>query len=86
MRASISSTAACAVDAPVAGDARLWRLVRALPQQQRFAVALHYIEDRAVADIAAILQCSEGSVKTHLSRARTTLARQLDTTRKEATS
>lgn len=59
------------------GDERLWRLVRALPDQQRFAVVLHYVEDRSVADIAEILQCAEGTVKTHLSRARATLARAL---------
>ena len=44
--------------------------VRELPEQQRFAVVLYYVEDRSVAEVADILQCSEGSVKTHLSRAR----------------
>ncbi len=62
----------------VAGDSRLWALVRALPEQQRWAVALHYVEDRPVAEVAAVLRCSEGTVKTHLSRARTALARQLE--------
>ena len=59
-------------------DARLWALVRALPEQQRWAVALHYVEDRSVADVAEVLGCSAGTVKTHLSRARETLARQLE--------
>jgi RNA polymerase sigma-70 factor (ECF subfamily) len=72
-------------DAPP-DDERLWRLVRDLPEQQRFAVALHYVEDRSVADIAATLGCSDGTVKTHLSRARATLARRLSDSRKEATS
>ena len=68
------------------GDENLWRLVRELPDQQRFAVALHYVEDRPIADIAAVLGCSEGAVKTHLSRARATLARRLGDSWKEATS
>jgi len=65
-------------DDPMAGEAHLWRFVRDLPDQQRWAVALHYVEDRSLADIAAVLGCSEGSVKTHLSRARATLARRLN--------
>jgi RNA polymerase sigma-70 factor (ECF subfamily) len=73
-------------DVPAEADPDLWRLVRRLPEQQRWAVALHYVEDRPVAEVAAVLRCSEGSVKTHLSRARATLARQLDDIRKEATS
>ena len=68
------------------GDERLWELVRELPEQQRFAVALYYVEDRSLADIAAVLRCSEGSVKTHLARARATLARRLSDSGKEATS
>ena len=73
-------------EVPAAADPELWRLVRRLPEQQRWAVALHYVEDRPVAEVANVLGCSEGTVKTHLSRARATLARQLDDTRKEATS
>ena len=72
-------------DVPADADPELWRLVRQLPEQQRWAVALHYVEDRPVAEVAAVLGCSEGTVKTHLSRARMTLARQLHETRKEAT-
>ena len=48
-------------------DEELWRAVRGLPEQQRWAVALYYVEDRSVADVAAVLGCSEGTVKTHLS-------------------
>jgi RNA polymerase sigma-70 factor (ECF subfamily) len=74
------------VDDPTAGDEKLWRLVRELPEQQRHAVVLYYVEDRSVADVAEILQCSEGSVKTHLSRARTALARTLGHPEEEGTS
>lgn len=64
-------------------DGELWRLVRQLPDQQRFAVVLRYVEDRSVHDIAHVLLCSEGAVKTHLSRARAALAAQLRTPRTE---
>jgi RNA polymerase sigma-70 factor (ECF subfamily) len=73
-------------DAPAMGDERLWKLVRELPEQQRFAVVLYYVEDRSVAEVAEILECSEGSVKTHLSRARAALARALGDPAEEATS
>jgi RNA polymerase sigma-70 factor, ECF subfamily len=58
-------------------DVHLWALVRALPEQQRHAIVLHYVEDRSVADVAEVLDVSEGTVKTHLSRARATLAARL---------
>lgn len=67
-----------AAEEPAPDDAdRLWGLVRALPEQQRWAIVLHYVEDRSVADIADILGCSDGTVKTHLSRGRAALARTL---------
>ncbi len=58
-------------------DNRLWALVRELPEQQRHAVALHYVDDRPVAEVAEILGISDGTVKTNLSRARATLAARL---------
>jgi RNA polymerase sigma-70 factor (ECF subfamily) len=54
-----------------------WRAVRALPDGQRAVVALHYLEDMSVADVAATLGLAEGTVKTQLARARQTLARAL---------
>ena len=54
-----------------------WALVRTLPRRQAQAVALHYLYDLSVADIAVTLGIVEGSVKTHVSRARETLARQV---------
>ena len=55
-------------------NAEFWRHVRKLPKQQSKAIALYYVEDRSVADIAVALGCSEGAVKTHLSRGRERLA------------
>jgi RNA polymerase sigma-70 factor (ECF subfamily) len=60
-----------------------WRAVRRLPRRQAQVVALRYLEDMAVADIAAVLECAEGTVKAHLHRARTTLAAQLECEIKE---
>ncbi len=56
----------------VSGDVR--RALLTLPRQQRAVIALHYLEDRPVAEIASLLGCSEGTVKTHLSRGRSALA------------
>lgn len=55
-------------------DHEFWSAVRALPRRQAQAVALHYLEDRPVEEIAEILECSPGTVKTHLHRARNALA------------
>jgi RNA polymerase sigma-70 factor (ECF subfamily) len=55
----------------------LWRAVRRLPPRQAKAVVLHYVDDCPVAEIASILGCSGGTVKTHLHRARQTLAEAL---------
>jgi RNA polymerase sigma-70 factor (ECF subfamily) len=40
-------------------------------------VALHYLEDLSVADIARVLGCAEGTVKAHLHHGREALARRL---------
>ena len=60
-----------------AGDPEFWTAVRALPRRQAQVVALFYLEDRAIADVAAILDMSPGTVKRHLHDGRRTLARRL---------
>ncbi len=56
----------------------VWQAVAKLPGQQRAAVALHYLEDRPVSDIAEILACSESTARVHLHRGRSTLASLLE--------
>jgi len=56
----------------------LVELVRRLPPRQRDAVVLRYYEDLPEAEIARILGCAVGTVKSQLSKARATLARALD--------
>lgn len=55
------------------GDPAFWEAVQRLPVRQREVVALYYVEDRPVDEIASLLGCSEGTVKSHLSRARDAL-------------
>jgi RNA polymerase sigma-70 factor (ECF subfamily) len=48
-----------------------------LPARQREAFLMRYWEDMDVAETASVMGCSEGSVKTHCSRATHTLAKTL---------
>ncbi len=60
-------------------DDDFWSEVRRLTPRQRQVVSLHYVNDLRVHEIAAILEVSDATVKTHLQRARRTLqARLLD--------
>lgn len=50
------------------------------PRWQTQVIALHYIYDLSVKDIAATLNCAEGTVQVHLFRARAALAQQFEAT------
>lgn len=59
------------------GDPTFWAAVRSLPERQAAAVALHYLEDRPIAEIADVLDCRPSTVKVHLYRGRLALAKRL---------
>ena len=56
------------------------RLTEGLTDVQRAVVTLFYYEDLSVKDVAGILELPEGTVKTHLSRARAALRERYDPT------
>ena len=58
-------------------DEEFWMMVRDLPKRQAQAIALFYIEDRSVAEIAEILDCSASTAKVHLFRGRRSLGEKL---------
>ncbi len=55
----------------------------ALPPRQRATVVLRYYEDRPEAEIARLLGCAPGTVKSQLAKARATLSRTLASTEQE---
>jgi RNA polymerase sigma-70 factor (ECF subfamily) len=56
----------------------LKRGLAALPEAQREALTLFYLEDRSIADVAAILELPEGTVKSLMHRARRTLGEMME--------
>jgi RNA polymerase sigma-70 factor, ECF subfamily len=57
-----------------AADDEFWRAVRRLPRRQAQCIALRYLEDRSIDDIAAILAVDTATVRVHLHRGRLALA------------
>ncbi len=55
----------------------LRELVELLPERLRRVLVLYYFEERSTSEVATMLSCPEGTVKTHLFRARAALAEQL---------
>jgi RNA polymerase sigma-70 factor (sigma-E family) len=72
------SDAAAAADVELALDVQ--RFLRSLPARQRAVVVLRYFDDRTEAEIAQLLGCAPGTVKSHASRALTALREQLEGT------
>ncbi len=59
-------------------DSGLAAVIAELSPQQRAVVALHYLDDLPVAEVAQILGISEGTVKSHCSRGMEHLRRHLN--------
>ncbi len=57
-----------------------WAAVRSLPARQAQVLALHYLEDMPVTEIAATLGLAAGSVKSHLHRGRNNVSAALGLT------
>jgi RNA polymerase sigma-70 factor, ECF subfamily len=55
----------------------LVRALETLSDRQRSAAVLHYVADKPIGEVAAILGTTGGTVKVHLSRARRRLREQL---------
>ncbi len=66
-------------------DATLRRRIEALPDKQRQAVTLYYMDERPVDEVAAMMGIPVNTAKTHLHRARASLAAALGAATKEET-
>ncbi len=62
----------------VTADLDLARVLGQLPPMQRAAIALHYLDDLSVEDVAATLGCAPSTARVHLHRGRERLAELLD--------
>lgn len=60
------------------GHDELWQAVRALPDDLRTAVWLHYVEGYGTDEIAAMVGCRPATVRTRLHRARKQLKHELE--------
>ena len=74
-RPDLATGTPASVDVDAGLDLR--RAIRALPTRQQEAVALYYLLDLPVAEVAIAMGCQEGTVKAHLAQARSALARAL---------
>jgi RNA polymerase sigma-70 factor (ECF subfamily) len=55
----------------------VWNEVRRLPRRQAQAIALFYVGQLSIEEIAEVMDCQRGAVKSHLHRARTKLNQSL---------
>ena len=58
-------------------DVDLMAAIATLPGRQKAAIALFYLEDRPLSEVAGVLDCSVSTAAVHLHRARKRLAAQL---------
>lgn len=65
-------------DAEITETDAMWRLLATLPRRQRTVLALRYYEDLPDADIAQLLGCSAGTVRSNASRGLATLRKSVN--------
>lgn len=65
-------------DGPGPEVVAFWEAVRTLPSRPRHVVALHFAADRTMAEVAAILDLPEGTVRSDIARARVAIMRHLE--------
>ena len=65
---------------PADFDDALWNALALLPRTQRIAVVMHHVERAPLSEVAEVLGCAEGTVKTHAARGRASLAQALEST------
>jgi RNA polymerase sigma-70 factor (sigma-E family) len=66
------------IPAPAEPHDEVWGAVATLPPHQRAAIALHYLEDRPIEEIAEVLGCATATARVHLHRGRARLATLLE--------
>src|ERR1017187_10304271 len=69
----------------VSRDVELNQILRRLPEVQREAVTLFYLQERSVEEVALLLDLPEGTVKSHLHRGRRALGDMMRETQWTAT-
>lgn len=70
--------------APPGFEPDVWHAVGTLPDDQRMAVHLHYVEGYSTEEIARIADCTPATIRTRLFRAREAMRRELDKERAPA--
>ena len=65
------------VEGTAAADIEVAECLAALPEAQREVITLYYLQEKSVNDVAKLLDLPEGTVKSHLHRARRALAAML---------
>jgi RNA polymerase sigma-70 factor (ECF subfamily) len=66
---------------PVLGRIEIERLLTTLPDEQREVIVLFYLQERSIEEVAVMLDLPEGTVKSHLHRARKAMATKLEVRR-----
>ena len=74
----LDAAAEPAVASTLVRDVALGQCLARLPELQRQVITLFYLQDRSVAEVAAMLDLPEGTVKSHLHRARRALGEMME--------